>query len=115
MAQLSLSLSLALSLGSVRGGGAQLLTRPGHAARNSSPAPDPPHTRHGTPQVDEMLERMSYGGNAPSSDTLAALCQESLRRGDAKRATAMAEALRDSGHHVPSYLVYRLEQGGAGL
>ena len=59
-----------------------------------------------------MLERMSYSGTVPSSDTLAELCQESLRGGDIDRVGAMAEALRNNGHSVPSYLLYRLGREG---
>ena len=62
-----------------------------------------------------MLERMVYGGTAPSSDTLAELCQECLRHGDIERATRMAEALRNNGHHIPSYLSYRLGREGVEL
>ena len=58
---------------------------------------------------------MVYGGTAPSSDTLTELCQESLRRGDIERATAMVEALRNNGHRVPSYLSYRLGREGVEL
>ena len=65
--------------------------------------------------MDEVLERMVYGGTAPSSDTLSELCQESLRAGDVERAEAMIEALRNNGHRIPSYLIYRLRREGAVL